>query len=88
MRVARRALACALPRPSAIASAKFAKSTVSQSQTAITPTNQRPAVRHLPLATVNKLIDDNTDGRSFGFFGEPGVNVLKLNVALDKLGGA
>jgi potassium-transporting ATPase KdpC subunit len=46
------------------------------------------AVRHLPLATVNKLIDDNTDGRSFGFFGEPGVNVLKLNVALDKLGGA
>jgi potassium-transporting ATPase KdpC subunit len=46
------------------------------------------AVRHLPLATVNKLIDDNTDGRSLGFFGEPGVNVLKLNVALDRLGGA
>ena len=40
VRVARSAFACALPRPSAIASAKFAKSTVSQSQIAITPTNQ------------------------------------------------
>ena len=39
-RVARSALAWALPRPSAMASAKFAKSTVSQSQTAITPGNQ------------------------------------------------
>ena len=39
-RVARSAFACALPRPSAIASAKFANSTVSQSQKAITPTNQ------------------------------------------------
>jgi potassium-transporting ATPase KdpC subunit len=42
------------------------------------------AVRHLPLATVQKLIKQNTDGRSLGFFGEPGVNVLKLNIALDK----
>jgi hypothetical protein len=39
-RVARRALAWALPRPSAMASAKFANSTVSHSQTAITPGNQ------------------------------------------------
>jgi K+-transporting ATPase ATPase C chain len=45
------------------------------------------AVRHLPLATVQKLVKQNTDGRSWGFFGEPGVNVLKLNIALDKLGG-
>ena len=42
------------------------------------------AVRHLPLATVQKLIKQSTDGRSLGFFGEPGVNVLKLNIALDK----
>jgi len=42
------------------------------------------AVRHLPLATVQTLIDQNTDGRGLGFFGEPGVNVLKLNIALDK----
>ncbi len=45
------------------------------------------AVRHLPLATVQKLIDENNHGRSWGFFGEPGVNVLKLNLALDNLGG-
>ena len=45
------------------------------------------AVRHLPLATVQRLIRQNTDGRSWGFFGEPGVNVLELNVALDTLGG-
>ena len=45
------------------------------------------AVRHLPLATVQQLISQNTDGRSWGFLGEPGVNVLELNVALDKLGG-
>jgi len=45
------------------------------------------AVRHLPLATVQKLIRGNTDGRSLGFLGEPGVNVLELNLALDQLGG-
>jgi K+-transporting ATPase ATPase C chain len=45
------------------------------------------AVRHLPLQTVQRLIKANTDGRSLDFFGEPGVNVLELNLALDKLGG-
>lgn len=42
------------------------------------------AVRGLSLERVNQLIDDNTDGRFIGFFGEPGVNVLELNLALDK----
>jgi potassium-transporting ATPase KdpC subunit len=42
------------------------------------------AVRKLPLANVQRLVKANTDGRSLGFLGEPGVNVLKLNVALDK----
>jgi K+-transporting ATPase ATPase C chain len=42
------------------------------------------AVRKLPLATVERLIDENADGRSLGFFGEPGVNVLKLNLAIDR----
>ncbi len=42
------------------------------------------AVRGLPLTTVQKLITQHTDGRSLGFFGEPGVNVLELNLALDR----
>jgi len=42
------------------------------------------AVRHLPLATVERLIKEHTDGRWLGFFGEPGVNVLELNLALDR----
>jgi K+-transporting ATPase ATPase C chain len=45
------------------------------------------AVRHLSFATVQRLIDDNTAKRSLGFLGEPGVNVLTLNLALDRLGG-
>jgi potassium-transporting ATPase KdpC subunit len=42
------------------------------------------AVRHLPLATVQKLINQHIDGRSLGFLGEPGVNVLELNIALQE----
>jgi K+-transporting ATPase ATPase C chain len=42
------------------------------------------AVRKLPLASITKLIDANTDGRFIGLLGEPGVNVLELNLALDK----
>ena len=41
-------------------------------------------VRHLALERVQQLISQNTDGRSWGFFGEPGVNVLELNLALDR----
>ncbi|HEX7245120.1 MAG TPA: potassium-transporting ATPase subunit KdpC [Solirubrobacterales bacterium] len=44
------------------------------------------AVRGLPLNTVLGLVDDNTEGRFLGLFGEPGVNVLELNLALDKMG--
>ena len=42
------------------------------------------AVRHLPLSTVDALIDKYTHGRGLGFSGEPGVNVLELNLALDR----
>ena len=45
LRVARRAFAWALPRPSATASARFAKTTVNHSQRATTPVNHRPSVR-------------------------------------------
>jgi K+-transporting ATPase ATPase C chain len=41
--------------------------------------------RGLSVGQVQELVDDNTDGRSLGFLGEPGVNVLELNVALDRL---
>jgi potassium-transporting ATPase KdpC subunit len=46
------------------------------------------AVRKLPLATVERLIRENTDGRSLGFLGEPGVNVLKLNLAIERAAGS
>ncbi len=42
------------------------------------------AVRHLPLATVQHLIKQHTVGRQLDFLGEPGVNVLELNLAVDK----
>lgn len=42
------------------------------------------AVRRLPLTRVTELISDSTDGRGLGVFGEPGVNVTKLNLALDQ----
>jgi potassium-transporting ATPase KdpC subunit len=42
------------------------------------------AVRRLSLDRVDQLIADNTDGRFIGVIGEPGVNVLELNLALDK----
>jgi potassium-transporting ATPase KdpC subunit len=42
------------------------------------------AVRHLPLTKVDELISDHTHGRFLGVLGEPGVNVLQLNIALDK----
>jgi potassium-transporting ATPase KdpC subunit len=41
--------------------------------------------RGLPLTRVLRLIDEHTQGRGLGFLGEPGVNVLELNLALDQL---
>jgi K+-transporting ATPase ATPase C chain len=42
------------------------------------------AVRHLPPSKVEDLISAHTNGRFLGVFGEPGVNVLQLNIALDE----
>nr|BFE71941.1 hypothetical protein GCM10020092_052420 [Actinoplanes digitatis] len=39
--------------------------------------------RGLSPEKVQALITDNTDDRALGFLGEPGVNVLRLNLALD-----
>jgi K+-transporting ATPase ATPase C chain len=42
------------------------------------------AVRHIPLAEVERLISAHTDGRSLGVLGEPGVDVLQLNIAVEE----
>ena len=41
--------------------------------------------RGLPVDRVRQLVEDNTQGRTLGILGEPRVNVLKLNLALDAL---
>jgi K+-transporting ATPase ATPase C chain len=43
--------------------------------------------RGLPRERVLELIEEHTDGRGLGIFGEPGVNVLELNLALDREAG-
>ncbi|HEY0868936.1 MAG TPA: potassium-transporting ATPase subunit C, partial [Acidothermaceae bacterium] len=45
-------------------------------------------VRGISLDQVHKLIGKYTVGRTLGFMGSPGVDVLQLNLALDKLTGA
>ena len=40
-------------------------------------------VRNLNPDTLRKLVAEHTEGRQFGIFGEPRVNVLDLNLALD-----
>ena len=46
--------------------------------------NRIARVRRAPRTRIEELIDDSTNGRFAGFLGEPGVNVLELNLALDE----
>jgi len=39
--------------------------------------------RGMPVDSVRALVGKNTEGRTFGLLGEPRVNVVKLNLALD-----
>ena len=41
--------------------------------------------RKIDPERLKKLVDEHTRGRQFGFLGEPGVNVLELNLALDRM---
>jgi K+-transporting ATPase ATPase C chain len=43
--------------------------------------------RNLPEDRVRQLVADHTEGRLFGLLGEPRVNVLQINLALDQLAG-
>jgi len=45
------------------------------------------AARHLPVSEVKALVAKYTQGRNLGFLGEPRVDVLTLNIALDELPG-
>ncbi|MES2178851.1 MAG: potassium-transporting ATPase subunit KdpC [Gemmatimonadota bacterium] len=55
----------------------------------ISPANARLQVARIATArgaapaAIQSLVDAHTEGRQFGFFGEPRVNVLLLNIALD-----
>jgi K+-transporting ATPase ATPase C chain len=56
----------------------------------ISPANARLQARRVaeargvPLARVLRLVDEATEGRPLGVLGDPGVNVLELNLALDE----
>jgi K+-transporting ATPase ATPase C chain len=47
--------------------------------------NRVAAARHLPASEVQALVNSCTQGRILGFLGEPRVDVLTLNIALDQL---
>ncbi|BAT54236.1 K+ transporting ATPase, KdpC subunit [Nostoc sp. NIES-3756] len=60
----------------------------------ITPVAARAQIQRIAKARglqaqqLENLINQNTDGRFLGIFGEPGVNIVKLNLALDKMKSA
>ncbi|MCL2768570.1 MAG: potassium-transporting ATPase subunit C [Solirubrobacterales bacterium] len=78
--------AAQVPVDAATASASGLDPEISQANARI-QAHRIAAVRHLPLSTVDALIANYTSSRGLGFSGEPGVNVLQLNLALDRLTG-
>jgi K+-transporting ATPase ATPase C chain len=73
----------AIPPDAVTASASGLDPYVSPQNAAI-QLNRVAAARHVSPAAVRALVLKNTAGRSLGFLGEPRVNVLNLNIALDE----
>lgn len=78
--------AAQVPVDAATASASGLDPEISQANARI-QAHRIAAVRHIALASVDRLISKYTSGRGLGFSGEPGVNVLELNLALDRVTG-
>jgi potassium-transporting ATPase KdpC subunit len=76
--------AAQVPVDAATASASGLDPEISQANARI-QAHRVAVLRHLSLQTVDGLIAKYTSGRGLGFSGEPGVNVLELNLALDRI---
>jgi K+-transporting ATPase ATPase C chain len=73
----------AIPPDAVTASASGLDPYISPQNAAI-QVNRVAATRHISPAAVAALVSQNTKGRTLGFLGEPRVNVLTLNIALDE----
>ncbi|HST55810.1 MAG TPA: potassium-transporting ATPase subunit C [Solirubrobacteraceae bacterium] len=77
--------AAGVPVDAADSSASGLDPDISQANARI-QANRVAAVRRISRAAVLSEIAQHTDGRTLGVFGEPGVNVLELNLALNRMG--
>jgi len=76
----------AVPVDAANSSASGIDPDISQANASI-QAHRIAAVRQIPVPKIDALIANYTTPRSLGIFGEPAVNVLELNLALDRLEG-